>query len=227
MVTPLRPPRRPLAVADAPVFVWQRMRRGVRVYHEHPHQAAAPFRTRGPVARFDPHTPDRHGRPREQPDGRGVVYLADELECALAEALPDQPCEVLVCPGLRATLVYPLGHVHLLDLSGSGAMRIGAVGTLAWGDEPRELTQQWARAIYEDLSHLQGIRYRSAHQGGLAIAAWDRSRPLLRMDSRSDRALVEPGMRNRVTVALANQGRALVEVGASDCRACRELTVGR
>lgn len=220
-MTPLRPRRRPLDVDDPPEFIWAPHLALVRVYHEHPHRPSLRPRTWGPVARFDPQVRDRHGRPREQPDSRGVIYLADELECALAEAFADQPHQVHVCPRARAVLGHPLGHTRLLDLTGAGAMRIGAVGTLAWGDEPRRLTQRWGRAIYEDLPRMHGIRYRSAHQGGLAVAAWERSAPLREVPD-SDRALLDSGMRDRVTVALAAQGRVLVEIGRDDCASCRD-----
>ena len=43
-------------------------------------------RTYGPLNRFDPHVRDRHQRPREDPQGRGVLYLAHDLGTALAEA---------------------------------------------------------------------------------------------------------------------------------------------
>ncbi len=55
-------------------------------------------------------------------------------------------------------------------------MAIGALPALADGPYPRELTQQWARAIYEDDptgAHVDGLRYRSAYNGGIALALWD------------------------------------------------------
>lgn len=202
--------------------MWAPHRTAVRVYHEHPGRPPLAARTWGPLGRFDPHVPDRRGFPLEQADGRGVVYLADELDCALAEAFPDQPEEVRVCPGMRAVLAHPEGHLMLLDLTGNGALAIGAVGTLAWGDEPRRLTQKWGRAIYEDLPECHGIRYRSAHQGGLAVVCWDRWCTWLHSVQGSDLALLDDVMLGRVIVALAAQGRALAPIGRADCRRCLE-----
>jgi hypothetical protein len=54
-------------------------------------------------------------------------------------------------------------------------MKIGALATLGSGNEPRRLTQRWARAVYEDVPVAIGVRYRGAHQGGIAVAIWDRA----------------------------------------------------
>lgn len=196
----------------------------VRVYHDHPERSPLRSRTYGPLARFDPHVADRHRRPREQPDGRGVNYLAATLACALAEAFPEQWPEVAICPSARAIHAAPPKTVQLLDLTGDGAMRIGAVFTLGSGDQPRRLTQRWGRAIYEQFPSLAGIRYRGSHQGGEAVAVWERA-GTLRVPTGSSaggHALLDPHMEPRVTVALADQGRYLVRVPAKDCPRCRE-----
>ena len=181
--------------------------------------------------RFDPHVRDRHRRPREQHDGRGVNYLAETLGCALAAVFPDQWPEVAICPGRLAVLAAPCAPVTLLDLTGDGAMRIGAIATLGSGDEPRHLTQRWGRAIYEDFPSLDGVRYRAAHQGGLAIAVWERAGALqlhpgapvhpgdLTGETRGD-PLLEPVMLERVEAALAAQGRYPRAITARECRDC-------
>jgi RES domain-containing protein len=227
MVTLLRPPRRPLPEPRSKhIWTWRANDLMIRVYHEHPHRSPLRARTYGPLQRFDPHITDRHRRPREQRDGRGVNYLAETLGCALAEAFPDQSPEVAICPGLRAVSASPVASVTLLDLTGDGAMRIGAVGTLGAGNEPRRLTQRWARAIYEDFPHLAGVRYRDAHQGGTAVAVWERAGMLRGPASSVTRgpALLDPGMNERVIVALADQGRYPVRMVAADCRRCREAS---
>ncbi len=226
MVTRLKPPpsQLPNPGADA-LWAWRTDHFMVRVYHEHPERPPLEARTYGPLARFDPHVRDRHGKPREQADGRGVSYLSATLECALAEAFPEQHPEVAICPRARAIRAAPPADALLLDLTGDGAMRIGAVFTLGSGNEPRRLTQRWGRAIYERLPSLAGIRYRGAHQGGEAVAVWERA-GILRVPAgattNAGRALLEPGMEERVRVALAAQGRYPVRVTSSDCRRCRE-----
>ena len=196
----------------------------MRVFHAHPDPARAPrlARTYGPVARFDPHIRDARQQPRVQPDGRGVVYLGDTIRCGLAEAFPEQWPEVRICPNQRAVQAAPQRPATLLDLTGDGAMAIGAVGTLGSGNEPRRLTQRWGRAIYEDLTELDGVQYRAAHQGGLSIAIWERVGELhVRPGTPVDGLALSGPLAARVTAALAGQGRRPVWVDAADCQRCR------
>lgn len=97
----------------------------------------------------------------------------------------------------------------------------GAVGTLSSGDEPRRRTQRWGRAIYEDYGHLVGIRYRAAHQGGMAVALWETAPAVVGLPGQ-DRALQERGVWERVVVGLALQGRAPVKIPPADCSQCRD-----
>jgi len=176
-------------------------------------------RTFGPLARFDPHVRDRHQRPRVDPQGRGALYLAADLASALAEAYSGAWRRVPICPHARAGWVLPSRAVELLDLIGHGAMAIGAVGTLQWGDEPRRRTQRWARKIYEQYRDLDGIRYQAAHQGGLSVVLWERA-PTVHQLTGGDRKLW--ALWSRVTVALAGQGRAPRRIDPANCRACHE-----
>jgi RES domain len=136
----------------------------------------------------------------------------------LAEAYAGQWPEVAICPHARALWIRPVRPLDLLDLTSDGALAIGAVGTLAWGDEPRDLTQRWARWIYEQYSDLDGIWYRAAHQGGEAAALWDRAR----------RDGAEGGDRSLwtvwryVQVELARQRRQPRRIPARHCTTCRD-----
>jgi hypothetical protein len=189
----------------------------LRVYHEHPDRDGMAPRIFGPLNRFDPHVRDRRQQPREDPQGRGVLYLGLDLPTALAEAYPGQWPEVAICPQARAGWVMPVDPIELLDVTGNGAMAIGAVGTLAWGAEPRRRTQRWGRRIYEQYGHLDGIRYHAAHQGGESIALWDRA-PALARPRGGDRKLW--ALWSYVTVALASQRRYPRRLSASDCKHC-------
>lgn len=191
----------------------------MRVYHEQPGHAGIAPRTFGPLARFDPHVHDAHQRPREDPHGRGVLYLAANLATALAESYPEQWPEVSICPHTRATWVRPPTPVELLDLTGEGALAIGATGVLQWGDEPRRRTQRWGRRIYEQYSHLEGIRYQAAHQSGECAVLWERAPPLQRLPG-GDRRLW--AVWSRVVTALAGQRRTPRRIEAAECRQCRE-----
>jgi hypothetical protein len=205
--------------AGPPSWEWSEWRDMVRVYHEHPGRAAMEPRTWGPVGRFDPHARDGRKQPRHDPTGRGVLYLANDLATALAEAYPDQWPQVDICPHARAAWVQPCAPIVLLDLTGPGAMAIGAVGTLAWGDEPRARTQRWGRRIYEQYTRLDGIRYRAANQGGESVVLWERA-PGLDAAPGGDRRLW--AVWKRVVIALADQRRSPRRVAAADCRRCQE-----
>jgi RES domain-containing protein len=218
VVSRLGPPPAELP-ADPPQRRWAQWEPLVRIYHEHPGRDGIAPRTVGPVARFDPHVRDRRQHPREDPEGRGVRYLARDLNTGLAEAYPEQRPEVAICAHARAAWVRPVDDVALLDLTGEGAMAIGAVGTLAWGDEPRRLTQRWGRRIYEQYRHLDGIYYRAAHQGGESVALWERA-PEIERAAGGDRALW--AVWTRVVVALSGQGRRPRRIAAAGCALCRE-----
>ncbi len=222
MVGKLGPPPATLP-ADPPTEHWGQWEPLVRVYHDHPARDGMAVRTFGPVGRFDPHVRDRHRQPRESSDGRGVLYLARDLPTALAEAYPGQWPQVLICPHARAGWVRPQEEMALLVLTGEGAMAIGAVGTVAWGDESRSLTQRWGRRIYEQYTELDGIWYRSGHQGGESVAVWDRA-PHLERPEGGDRSLwaVWP----YVHIALAGQRRQPRRIAAGDCATCRRYGLG-
>lgn len=190
----------------------------VRVYHEHPGRGGMTFRSFGPLARLDPHVRDARQRPRESPEGRGVLYLAADLRTALAEAYPDQWPQVMICPHACAAWLAPTRPLELLDLTADGALAIGAVGTLAWGDEPRRRTQRSARRIYERYADLDGVRYRAAHQGGESLALWDRVHGLAG-GAGLDRSLWSAW--SRLVAALAAQRRAPRRIPATDCATCQ------
>jgi len=213
VVKPLGTPERPLPDAGLPSWAWRPAQKLLRVYHAHPKHSGRQHRVFGPLNRFDQHIRDRRQRPKQQPDGRGVIYLAETLGTALADAFQDQGVEVGVCPNMRAVAMAPSSTVELLDITGAGAMKIGAVAGLASGAYPRRLTQRWGRAIYEDLRTLAGIRYRGAHQNGICVAAWERTGSLV-FDTAQDFALRSKQLWNRVVLALADQGRNTERVSA-------------
>jgi hypothetical protein len=224
LVVQLAPPRRPLPdPGDDFVWEWAPDQWFVRVFHAHPARPPLVPRRYGPIGRFDPHVRDKQQRAHMQADGRGVIYIAEDLSTALAEGLPGRR-RPRVCPNRHAILVAPSSTAALLDLTGNGAMKIGALATLGSGKEPRRRTQPWAQRIYEDLPRFDGVLYRGAHQGGLCIALWDRA-PALRVHPTTpsplgDR-LLDPGMDDRTQVALASQGRKMIRTAAARCSACR------
>jgi len=121
-------------------------------------------RSNGPRARFDPHRAGPTG-PREDPDGRCVLYAGVDLATSACEVLGETG-EALLCPSYRVALLRPTKQLTLFDLRAPGsALSIGAIPALADGEDPRKRTQAWAGAIYEDDPlgvHADGVLYRSA-----------------------------------------------------------------
>jgi hypothetical protein len=219
VVAQLGSPTRPLPSDDLPAWTWKPAQKLIRVYHAHAAYSGRQHRIYGPLNRFDHHVRDGHRQPKLQPDGRGVIYLAETLGTALAEAFQDQGVEVGVCPNLRAVPMAPASTTDLLDLTGDGVMNIGAVAGLASGHYSRRVTQRWGRAIYEDLETFVGIRYRGAHQNGICVVGWERTGPLAFADD-ADLEL-DDLLWDRVIVALADQGRAATKVDVLDCPQCQ------
>jgi hypothetical protein len=226
VVAALGPPTRPLPSDDLPTWTWSPTRKLIRVYHAHPAYSGRQHRLFGPLNRFDHQIRDGHQQPKVQPDGRGVIYLAENLGTALAEAFQSQGVEVGVCPNMRAVAMAPVTPTDLLDLTGDGLMKIGALAGLASGYYARRLTQRWGRAVYEDLEAYAGIRYRGAHQNGLCVVGWERTGPLA-FDPADDHPLDGP-LWDRLTVALADQGRTALKIDVLDCPDCqRDGTTSR
>lgn len=211
------PPKLP---ANPPTWQWREQQPMIRVYHEDPHHDGLAPRTFGPLARFDPHVRDGHQNPREDPQHRSALYLAADLATALAESYPGQWPEVLICPNTRAAWMCPPKSIGLLDLSGDGALAIGAPGTLQWGNEPRRRTQRWGRRIHEQYQDLDGIRYQAAHQGGECVVIWERAPALHRLPG-GDRRLT--AVWAHVIMALAGQGRKPRRIAAANCERCHEV----
>lgn len=183
MVRPLRQPPRPLPGGGATwVWRWRGDRAGgwqwCRVYHRGVFAPSGQSpRTNGPRARLDPHTPPSDA-PAEDPAGRSVLYVGDSLATSACEVF-GAAGEARICPSYRVALLRPVGGISCFDLTAAGsAMTIGALPSLADGAYPRSLTQDWARAIYEDDptgQHVDGIRYTSAYNGGRSLALWEQS----------------------------------------------------
>jgi hypothetical protein len=106
-------------------------------------------------------------------------------------------------------------------------MAIGAVPALGDGDEPRSLTQEWARAIYEDQpggTDVVGIHYRSAYNSGESLALWDCDASVtIVTDSagrKQDIALNDPRILGRLQTELKWRRINVTTVAASNCNKC-------
>jgi hypothetical protein len=126
-------------------------------------------------------------------------------------------------------LVEPARPIAFFDLCAAGsAMAIDALPALADGNEPRELTQEWARAIYEDQpasTKVAGIRYRTAYNGGIALAVWDAAGIVRTVSGNGgwseDYQLRARMMLGRVKNACAPRRIIVDTIDPSRCRLCR------
>ena len=108
-------------------------------------------------------------------------------------------------------------------------MAIGALPALGDGNEARSLTQEWARAIYEDQpagAEITGIHYRSGYNSGQALALWncDADVEVVRDNGghQQDIALDDPRILPRLQVQLRRRQISITTVTSSECNHCRK-----
>lgn len=233
MVKPLGRPDRPLPQGGATyTWRWRSARLDkwfwCRVYHRGQRSPRGDTaRVYGPLARFDPHTPPT-GTPGPDPDGRTVIYVGADLATSACEVFGDIG-EARLCPSWRVAKLAPTRALTFFDLCAPGAaLAIGALPALADGDLPRALTQEWARAIYDDNPtgrHVYGIRYRSAYNGGHALAVWDSAGAVQTVkdarDNQADIALRHPAMLDRLMIDLAPRQITVSLINANECIHCQ------
>lgn len=137
------------------------------------------FRHWGPTdSRFDHHVPPA----REHPD-RGVMYLAYRpvahlLTAAVAERHQDSgtltAIDVNDPDDPYITIFETAAPLHVLDLDSGWITRAG--GNQAVSSGRRDRAREWARAIYEQLTDIDGVLYKSSIWGpGRCLALWERA----------------------------------------------------
>lgn len=231
MVRPLDPPTRPLPRAAR--YTWQWKPRSptarswwwCRVYHHSHHTPdGVTFRRYGPLSRFDHHHPATP--PAVDASGRRVLYVGSDLATSACEVFGEAGIAA-VCPRYRVSIVEPARSLTMFNLARSGAaMAIGALPALSTGSERRALTQQWARAIFEDRPAgpaVDGVRYRSAYNDGIALALWDCDRDVrvVRAGGVQDLPLDDPRVLRRLQVAMSERGIDVTTVAETGCPTCR------
>jgi hypothetical protein len=119
-----------------------------------------------PTARFDPHAEPAGESPIER-----VLYASETLLTALAERFQhnreirrDDPSRPVVY-GWRATR-----NLRLLDLSGAGAVALGAAHAIS--GYRKDVTRRWARALRSTWPDADGLVYASAMTGQSCVALW-------------------------------------------------------
>lgn len=201
-----------------------------RVYHQGTYSPTGTAARRfGPIGRFDPHRPDAAGERQIDPDGRSVLYVGANLATSLAEVFGELQHAAL-CPRWRVAILAPIKPLPLLELHAQGsAMALGALPSLGSGPEPRALTQEWARAIYEDQPapvHVTGVRYTSGYNAGEALAVWDSDGKVETVLDRTGRpadvALADARMLPRVKAAATSRRITVAVIDPTACALCKE-----
>lgn len=156
------------------------------------------------------------------PDGRAVLYVGATLGTAGAEVFGDARV-ARVCTNYRAALLCPSDSIEVQSLIGVGSMQLGAFPSLGSGQVERAASQEWACAIYEDLD-VCGVRYRSAHDEGIALALWENCPSLTvavsRSDGPQDFQLLFPSILRRFKSAMAKRHIRVVVIDSASCREC-------
>jgi hypothetical protein len=161
-----------------------------------------------------------------------VLYVGEDLATSACEVFGDAGVAA-ICPFYRVAIVAPTTRLAMYDLAAKGAaMAIGALPALGDGNEARSLTQQWARAIYEDQPAgpgIAGIHYRSGYNSGEALALWDCDTDLeVVVDDDGhpqDIALDDPRILLRLQVQLRLRQINVTTVPSSDCVECQKEAV--
>lgn len=200
--------------------------RWCRVYHRSKHAPdGATFRGFGPRARLDHHHPS--DPPKVDPCGRRILYVGVDLATSASEVFGETG-EARLCPRYRVSILAPTRRLQMFDLTKAGsAQKIGALPSLTTGNEPRLLTQEWARAIYDDHPagpDVTGIRYRSAYNFDFSLALWDCDDgvEIVRdaYGTPQDMALLDPRVLTRFQEAMLDRSINVTTVSSAVCPEC-------
>lgn len=122
----------------------------------------------GPIAgmRFDPHP---NGAPTDHAPV-GVHYNASDVDTAVAEVFQRTRVIDPVTGAPYLTGWQPTRPLRLLNLTGTWLIRNRASAALAAG--PRATCRAWARAVHEQLPHVEGLFVPSTMTGAENVVLW-------------------------------------------------------
>ena len=191
------------------------------------HPTALPSGSTGPAARFDHHHPA--DPPVIDTTGRRILYVGEDLATWACEVFGDAGIAA-ICPTYRVAIIASTTKLVMYDLAAEGvAMAIGALPALSDGNEARSLTQQWARAIYEDQPagpETTGIHYRSGYNSGESLGLWDCDADVEVVHDDAGHlqgmALADPRILLRLEVELRWRQITVTTVPSSDCNECKK-----
>jgi hypothetical protein len=135
----------------------------------------------------------------------------------------DGPGEALICPNFRGAIGRLTATASFQDLRGDGSLEIGALAALGTGDVPREKSQEWARAIY-DQHPVAGVVWAGAHDYGMCIALWERAAALeIVVDAGIERdlPLVGPELFPVLEVELPRLSVPVQQIAQAECKLCQ------
>ncbi len=136
--------------------------------------------------------------------------------------------------GPTARIDHPTTPLAMFNLAAKGAgMAIGALPALSDGNEARSLTQQWARAIYEDQrqwtrNHRHSLPIRLQQRPGASTTGLRRrrrNRARRRRPSTRHRAR-RPRILPRLQVQLRRRQISITTVTSSECNECKKEPLG-
>lgn len=151
----------------------------------------------GPVdARFEPHP----ARPATTHPDRAVWYAALTPQTAVAEVF-QRARTVRLDSRNHLSAAHLSRDVGLLDLTGdtghgSWATRAGASMALSTGRH--DYSSAWAHAICDAFPSLDGLIYRGAMEGGLAVAMFLPAKDAMPSAPTSSRAIGDPALTSRL-----------------------------
>lgn len=161
---------------------------------------------------FGPH---QHGRWDHHPAGpparhshHGVLYLASDLPCAVAETYGDARL-VAPTPTQRLGVIRTTRPLVLADTRGAAAIPLGVpAGALRTRNRP--LTKGVARALYAQTDAF-GILYEGWFTGGTCVALWERARDGIEL--LDDRGLDDPAVAADLIVIADELFYAAADIG--------------
>jgi len=106
---------------------------------------------------------------------RGIYYAAQTLSSCIVEIFGDT--RVIEFGDWHVAAPRVSRALHLLDLTGPGAMRAGSVAALAKIPE-RPQTQEWSRFFYDTdriYPDIDGLVFLNAHNDEEALALYERA----------------------------------------------------
>ena len=131
------------------------------------------FRYFGPTAaRFDHHLPAADGVGQIQ--DRGIFYASHDATTCFAEVF-QAPVRLIDRKRHNPWLVVFVlqSDLHVLDLTGKFAVRVGASMKLASG--PIADSRNWSRGFYEAYPDILGIQYPSSLTNAPVVALYERA----------------------------------------------------